>query len=105
MSQTIDVFVTWADIIHGISDIKQACGCPIWHALSRSLGIKPTKDLRFTHIDVLALNKGRLRLLIELPEEAVDWQESIIDYNAPPLPISFAARIMPALISRKKRKP
>jgi hypothetical protein len=84
------VNVTQQDIERGRISINARCGCPIWHALVRVLGLATGKDLLIPHYGEAWLG-ARVRL--PLTRRAQEWQKDGIRDPANLVPFSFNTKI------------
>jgi hypothetical protein len=84
------VTVTQKDIDEGRERINSRCGCPIWHALVRVLGLATGKDLLIPHY-----GEARLGAMVSIPltRRAQTWQKDGIRDSANLVPFSFNTKI------------
>lgn len=92
------VKVTKQDINRGRKDAGVTCGCPIWHALNRTLGLHLTvvsKDLlEIPEMHVARVKSADYPIKIVLPEKAVELQQLLRAVpNAPVKPFTFDATL------------
>lgn len=67
------------DIEAGRRDAKERCGCPLWHALARRLGLKDlpidTSVLEFRNYAFALLGN---KLKIKIPKAAIEFQKILV---------------------------
>lgn len=64
--------VTKDDIEKGRKDAANNCGCPIWHALTRELGVG---RITMSYDEAFVGNA----ICFPLPEVAVKWQKHLVE--------------------------
>lgn len=64
------VTVTRQDIEDGAEHFRDICGCPIWYALHRALGLSDNDHLIIPFYEEARLGK----IVFQLPSEALEFQ-------------------------------
>ena len=81
------------DIANGIDNARYRCGCPIWQALNRHLGLGVEAGLEFINYGSVKIGKrGQIRLA--LPEVAIKWQHDAVKYPYRAKPFTFDAQLI-----------